>query len=216
MKSKNFSQKFLPFVYGLKMPQRLMIAGLMMFLILYMIYSLIISVQLLELKSLRRQFMIQKDFIQTKKNKVRFLRLLEEEFNGLQRQVADNNQRFFSDEEEVEFLRDLNKLLEKETGNSLIFIRPSGKEKISESFLGKTKYLYRRSDVQVIATGEFNTLSEFFHNLYSSEKLLSLREINIEIEKRKPLLLKADFILSIYLLGQGKEGDIKEKAIDEG
>jgi hypothetical protein len=197
---------FFEFISKLQLRQRLFLAGGIIFLFGYALYDLIISAQALNLKSVRRQLAAPESLIEAKKSKAKRLLMLEDRYNQLQGQADKNNQRFFSDEEAIDFLKQLDSLVEKQTGNRLVLIQPLAKQVISESLLGKPKRFYQRQDVQLVVSGQFNGILELLRQLYDSEKLLGLKGISIEVEEEIPLRLKANFLLSMYFLEQQPEG----------
>ncbi len=200
-------------IYKLKLRDRVIIAGLIIFLIAYIIYSSILSPQLLNLSSVRKQFIIQRGFIQTKKNKIKRLLALEHRYNKLQQEIVSNNRRFFSDEEAIDFLKGLNRLVERQTGSDLIFIQRLSEEIVSKSVLyDKDGRIYKRLDVRLDIKGRFSNILALIYQLYTFDKLISLKQINIEITKKSPLDLKADFVLSLYLLKERNESDFDDAA----
>lgn len=190
------------FIYKLGLCQRVIIEGTILLLIGYFIYTLIIPPQLLNLKAVKKQLLTQNRFLQSKKQKIKNLLVLKEEFSQLQAKAEESNRHFFTDDEAITFLKGLDNLAENETSNNLIQIKPSSEETISESILEKTRIHYKRLDVQVVVSGQFSTIYDLIHRFNTSKRLLSLKELDIEIEKEEPLELRASFILSIYILSK--------------
>ena len=203
----------------LNVRERIIIGGTVLLLLGYFIYSLIIPPQLLNLKAVEKQLLAQSHFLQSKKQRVENLLILKGKYDELRERTEENIQRFFTHDEVDTFLEGLNNLVEKETHNSLISIQPLSEEIISESLLSETKMHYKRSDFQVVVTGKFSTICDLIHRFFTplippaflrkqeggitgftSDKLLSLKEVNIKIEKEEPLELRASFILSLYIL----------------
>jgi len=202
---------FFEFISKLQLGQRLFLAGGIIFLLGYALYSLIISAQALNLKSVRRQLAAEESLIEAKKSKAKRLLMLEDRYNQLQGQADKNNQRFFSDEETIDFLKQLDSLVENETGSRLVLIQPLPKQMISESLLVKPKRFYQRQDVQIAVSGQFGGILELLRRLYAWEKLLGLKEISIEVEEEIPLRLKADFLLSMFFLEEQAEGAVNNE-----
>ena len=61
----------LQFIYKLKLPERMAIGGVVMLLVGYIVYSLVIPVQLLNLRAVGKQLLVQKNYLQSKKEKAR-------------------------------------------------------------------------------------------------------------------------------------------------
>ena len=137
-------------IYKLNLRERVIIGGLILILVGFFLYSLIIAPQLLNLKAVRKQLLIQSRFLQSKKERINQLLILKQKYNALQKRAGESNQRFFVDDEAVSFLKSLNNLVEQETRNNLVLIKPLSEKIISESPLGRTRMRYKISDVQIV------------------------------------------------------------------
>ena len=206
MKPKLYDKIFST-IYELDLKQRLIIALALILLIGYFLYSFIISAQVLNLRSLRRQYVTEKNFIQSKKDKARNLLLFEERYKELQAKAYKNNQRFFSDEESIDFLKQLNSLIENQTGNNLVSIRPVAEGASVGSVLESGSRSYKIQDVQVTVRGRFANIFELFKRLYELDKLVRLKEVNIKKDEQSAVL-SVDFYLSLYLISLGDESNV--------
>ena len=84
----------------------------------------------------------------------------------------------------------------------------TAQQDVLRELLGEPRRIYKRQDVQVVLVGQFAAVLELFRRFYTAQELLSLKELGIEIEKEIPLLLKADFLLSMYYLTQDNQRGI--------
>ncbi|MFH0731531.1 MAG: type 4a pilus biogenesis protein PilO [Candidatus Omnitrophota bacterium] len=202
----------LKFVYKLKIYQRLILALLTMFLCCYAVYNSLISAQLINLNSIKKQLMVQANLIESKREKTKQLLQLEDGYNKLREDINKKNMRFFSDEEAIDFFKNLNKLVGQDSGNELIFIKPLSEDTIGESLIDGARYIYKRSDVQLIISGGFSSIYELFKKLSDFNKVISIKDFDIELKQSENMMLKSDFVLSIYILSHKEEKTIENNA----
>ncbi|MCP4650844.1 MAG: type 4a pilus biogenesis protein PilO [PVC group bacterium] len=208
----NFLKITFKFMSNLKLAEKMIIALVIMLLLGYLGYQVFLSSLVVNLISVKKQLSVQDNFLSQKKQKIRRLRIINERYKELQSNLVNNNEKFFSDEQSMDFLKGLNKLVESKTNNDLMMIQPIGEELFFPSDWKKNSDVYKSSDIQIEITGQFSTIKNLFQQLYSLGKLMSIKELDIQIQEEEPLLLKADFVLKMYLLGQGTgiEGDEKK------
>lgn len=192
----------LKILYNLNIREKLIIATTILLIVGYLIYSLIIPPTLFHCKIAKRQLSVQRCLIESKEKKTKNLLQLERSFEDLQRKMDAQKRTFFTEEEAVDFLKNLDRVA-METKNDLKKIRPQTTKIISDSNLGKEYPLcYKKDIVEVIAQGGYNNILNLFNRLADYEKLLGVTQLDLKHSREDPSRLEAKFILNIYILGR--------------
>lgn len=185
-------------LYNLNIKEKLIIAVVILFIVGYVIYSLIIPPALYHYKIAKRQLYVQKHFIDARENKIKVLLRLKNNFEDLKRKSLERKRMFFTEEEALDFLNILNSWT-KEAEINLQKIKPKFTEIISDSELEEER-CYKNNIVEVTMRGKYNNLLRLFERFAGYEKLLGVSRIDLKHTKEGPLLLDAKVILNIYIL----------------
>ncbi|MCK4519559.1 MAG: hypothetical protein KAT96_00090 [Candidatus Omnitrophica bacterium] len=188
----------LKILHNLNIKERLIIAAMILAGTGYLIYSLIIPPAFYHYKIARRQLYVQKHLIESRKKKTEKLLRLKDDFEDLEKESFKRKKMFFTDNEALDFLNNLDKWA-CETGNNLEKIKPMSVKTIFNSELGKT-LCYKNNIVEVIMRGKYNSLLQLFKRFTGYEKLLGISQIDLKPAKEDALVLNAKISLNIYML----------------
>jgi len=166
----------------------------------YLVYILIIPMASAYYKTAKRQFYVQKNFIESRDKKIKELLRLKENFEDIKKLMFKRREKFFTDEEAFDFLNKLNKLAV-DTGNELEKIRPQEPEVIIGSKLEQDMY-YKKNSVELILKGKYSGLLELFKRFYDYEKLMGIDSADLKNSRETPLGINAKVMLNIYILGK--------------
>lgn len=189
-------------LYNLSTREKLIVGGVIMFLVGYVLYSIIVPPIIFHHRIARRQLGAQKKLMATRKDKMERLVRLENAFETLKKDVLRNRAKFFNDftkEDALAFLNGLDSLAAR-TGIDLERINPKAVETLFSVEHEENVY-YKVSIVEVILTGKYNNISKFLKRMLSTEKLLGITEVDIKHVNDVPELLNMKFNLNVYIVG---------------
>jgi len=190
-------------LYNLNAREKLILGGVIMFIVGYLLYNIIVPPVIFHHRIARRQLSAQKKLMATRKDKMERLTRLESAFEKLKKEVLNNRAKFFSyvtKDDALAFLNGLDSLALK-TGVDLERINPKPPEKLFSSGY-EEDVCYKVSVVEVILTGKYNNISEFLRKMLSSEKLLGITEVDLKHVNNAPGLLDMRFNLNVYTVGR--------------
>jgi len=189
-------------LYNLNTREKLILGGVIMFIVGYVLYNIIVPPVIFHHRIARRQLGAQKKLMSTRKDKMERLIRLEGAFEKLKKDVLENRAKFFNEftkEDALAFLNGLDSLAAR-TGIDLERINPKAVETLF-SFEHEENVCYKVNIVEVILTGKYNNISRFLRKMLSTEKLLGITEVDMKHVNNAPGLLNMKFNLNVYTVG---------------
>jgi len=191
-------------IYDLNIREKLIIAGTIILIVGYALYSIIIPPIACQHKIAARQLTAQKKLMKTRGDKIRSLQRLESAFKALKTNVLETRAKFFTEEEALTFLNGLDSWAG-EMRIDIERIKPKSSEIIFSSDR-EEKINYKINIVEVILSGGYNNILKFLRKINLSGKILGINEVDLKHMKDDPGLLDMRFNLNVYTV---VENDVK-------
>ncbi|MFH1847570.1 MAG: type 4a pilus biogenesis protein PilO [Candidatus Omnitrophota bacterium] len=185
-------------LYNLNSREKFIIAGAVLVIAGYLLYSFIMPPALYSYQLAAKQFFVQEKLIDSRKKKTEQLLTVKDAFSELQKEMSERKDRFFTDDEAIDFLDNLHKLAE-ETGNNLEKIKPRLVKIICVSE-EDSELFYKDHIVEISLKGKYNSFLDIFKHFAEYDKLLGVNGLNVTPTKDDSLILNAVFYLNIYIL----------------
>jgi len=183
-------------IYNLNIREKLIIAGTIMLIVGYVLYSIIVPPIAFQHKIAARQLMVQKKLMKTRRDKIQSLQRLENVFKKSKTDVLEARTKFFTEEEALTFLNGLDSWAG-EMRIDLERIKPKSSETIFSSDY-EEKIEYKINSVEVILSGGYNNILKFLRKMTLSGKILGINEVDLKHVKDDPGLLDMRFNLNVY------------------
>lgn len=194
-------------LYNLNLRERAIVGLAILLGLGYVIYILIIPPALFHYRTAKRQLFVQKKLIKAREDKSKELLDIERSFHDLEKKAAVSQNKFFSDDQAQDFLKNLTDMAAG-AGNDLKAIKPLVTRILCDSRISKEdrKLCYKKDVVEVVMLGGYRGISKHFNELANYKKLLGVEQVELKALEGDELKLKASFILNIYILGEEDEG----------
>ena len=196
----------------LKIPagNRKIIGWLALVLIFVVLVIYIFPAQLQNLDAVRRQVEYQANLIETREAKTSQLLSLKEQYSKLTDGVRNTHDMFFSRADVTVFLKGVNELAERETGNDLIIMQPLSEGTLHTSFIDNGGLVYKKKIIRLVIEGNFTSIENLIARFDNYQKLLRIENIKLEHEGNGNSKIRAQFDLSMYLLTDEHQGAVSQ------
>lgn len=188
------------------------IIGLLILVLIFVVLVLyIFPAQLQNLDAVRKEVKYQADLIKTREAKISQLLSLKEQYSKLTDGVRSTHDMFFSRADVTVFLKGVNELAERETGNDLIMMQPLSEETLRRSFIDNGGLVYKKKIIRLVIEGSFTSIENLIVRFDNYQKLLRIENIKLEHEGNGNSKIRAQFDLSMYLLTDEHQGAVTQR-----
>lgn len=186
-------------LYNLNLKEQLILAVIIFFITGYLVYNVIIPPALCHYKIAKKQFSVQQRLLKARKEKIETLSLIKDSFEDLEMKIADKKNNFFTHNEVHDFLKGLDAWA-KDTGNTLVSLKPVSLDMICASDCCMEEGCYQVNVVEVKLKGRYNNILKLFKRFSSYDKVLGINQLDFKMLKDNTLQLSAKFNLNLYSL----------------
>ncbi|HDZ61585.1 MAG TPA: hypothetical protein ENH40_00365 [Nitrospirae bacterium] len=158
---------------------------------------LIVPAQLNNLQLVRKQLRYQTDLIKARNNKVSSLLLIRQRYSDRMNDAQKMRDRFFSPEQAADFLKRIDDIAERETGNNLLLMLPLFEIDIKEDN-GDDEFLYKKKIVKLSLEGSYGSIEDLFLRFDDYEKLMRIEGVKITYNE-KTSRVSVQLELSLYI-----------------
>lgn len=187
-------------LYNLNLREQLILAGIILFVAGYLVYTVIIPPALYQYRVAKRQLSVQQNLLSARKKKVENLFRMKDSFENLKINIAGKKNSFFTNREINDFLKELN-AWSRDTGNILVSIKPISSDEIYDSISDDTDQpvYYRINVVEVKLNGSYNNILKLLERFNGYNKILGINQLDLKKNKDEAQL-STKFNLNLYSL----------------
>ncbi|MFH1799050.1 MAG: hypothetical protein ABH844_06945 [Candidatus Omnitrophota bacterium] len=188
-------------LYNLNPKEQLILAAVILFITGYLVYIVIIPPALSQYRIAKRQFSVQQSLLEARKKKTGTLSRMKDSFKDLKVKISEKKNSFFTQREVHDFLKELDTWA-KDTGNSLVSIKPASSDIIGDSGSGEPDQhvCYRINVVEVKLKGSYNHILKLLDRFSKYKKVLGISRLDLKMLKDNTPQLDAQFNLNLYSL----------------